>query len=243
MMEGMALASTPPEGTPTPEAISRWAADHGYRAESVVWLSEIGGITARLRKDEDHPTLYAKWVPYGPWTRDDAIDEAERISWLSGRFPAPKMADFADLDEGSLLVTVALRGESAVADRWKRDPVLAVRAIAEGLGRLHSMDPSESLFDAPEWVGDQDDVERPVIIHGDACAPNTVLDEEGRFAGIVDVGCLGVGDRWADLAIATWSLEWNFGPGHDEEFYAAYGEAPDPERIRRYRELWDKPRY
>lgn len=237
----MSLASTPPPGTPIPAPIERWAGELGYRVDALTWLSEIGGITARLGKDDDHPTLYAKWVPYGTaWTPDDAIDEAERISWLSGRFPSPKMADFADLEEGSLLVTVALRGESAVSERWRRDPATAVRAIAEGLGRLHSMDPSESLFGAPEWIGDQDDVDDPVIIHGDACAPNTILGDDGRFAGIVDVGRLGVGDRWADLAIASWSLEWNFGPGHEEEFFTAYGDAPDPERIRRYRDLWER---
>lgn len=236
----MSLAATPPPGIRVPDPIARWADQRGYSVDELTWLSEIGGITARLRRDDDHPTLYAKWVPYGDWTSDDAIDEAERLSWLSGRFPSPRMADFQDLDEGSLLVTVALRGDSAVSERWKREPATAVRAIAEGLGRLHSLDPSESLFGAPEWIGDQDDVDHPVIIHGDACAPNTILGEDGRFAGIVDVGRLGVGDRWADLAIASWSLEWNFGPGFEEEFFAAYGEAPDPDRIRRYRDLWER---
>ena len=39
---------------------------------------------------------------------------------------------------------------------------------------------------------------------------------------------LGVADRWADLAIASWSLGWNFGPGWDETFYQAYGVGPTP---------------
>jgi hypothetical protein len=52
-----------------------------------------------------------------------------------------------------------------------------------------------------------------VVCHGDACVPNTLLDRTGRWIGHVDLGTLGVGDRWADLAIATLSTEWNYGPG------------------------------
>ena len=55
----------------------------------------------------------------------------------------------------------------------------------------------------------------------------------------VDFGDLGVGDRWADLAIASLSLDWNFGEGHQAEFFDAYGVEPDAERIDYYRRLWD----
>jgi len=49
--------------------------------------------------------------------------------------------------------------------------------------------------------------------NGDTCAPNTLVGEDGRPTGPVDLGALGVADRWADLAIATWSTQWNYGPG------------------------------
>lgn len=78
-----------------------------------------------------------------------------------------------------------------------------------------------------------------VVCHGDACAPNTLLDEQGRVAGHVDLGRLGVADRWADLAIAAWSTEWNYGPGYEAVVYRGYGIRPDDERIRYYRLLWD----
>jgi aminoglycoside phosphotransferase len=81
--------------------------------------------------------------------------------------------------------------------------------------------------------------DRLVVCHGDACAPNTLLDEAGRWTAHVDLGDLGVADRWADLAVATWSAEWNFGPGWEDELLAAYGVAPDPDRTRYYRLLWD----
>lgn len=44
---------------------------------------------------------------------------------------------------------------------------------------------------------------------------------------------------WADLAVATWSTEWNYGPGWDKLLLQAYGLPPDPDRTRYYRLLWD----
>jgi len=78
-----------------------------------------------------------------------------------------------------------------------------------------------------------------VVCHGDACAPNTLIGDDGRFVAHVDLGHLGVADRWADLAVAAWSTEWNFGPGYDAIVYEAYGTSPDAARIAYYRLLWD----
>jgi kanamycin kinase len=82
-------------------------------------------------------------------------------------------------------------------------------------------------------------VDRLVVCHGDACAPNTLVDEDGRWTGHVDLGSLGVSDRWADLAVATWSTQWNYGPGWEETLLEAYGVASDAVRTRYYRLLWD----
>lgn len=78
-----------------------------------------------------------------------------------------------------------------------------------------------------------------VVCHGDACAPNTLVGDDGTCTGHVDLGALGVADRWADLAIATWSTQWNYGPGWEEPLLEAYGVEPDPERITYYRLLWE----
>ncbi len=78
-----------------------------------------------------------------------------------------------------------------------------------------------------------------VVCHGDACAPNTLLTDDGRWSGHVDLGDLGVADRWADLAVATWSTTWNYGPGWEAPLLEAYGVAPDPGRTSYYRLLWD----
>jgi kanamycin kinase len=88
-------------------------------------------------------------------------------------------------------------------------------------------------------LADPPPIDLLVVCHGDACAPNTLIDDEGNCSGHVDLGALGVADRWADLAIATWSVNWNYGPGWEGALLNAYGVAPDPERSRYYRLLWD----
>jgi kanamycin kinase len=77
-----------------------------------------------------------------------------------------------------------------------------------------------------------------MITHGDYCVPNNVFDR-GRLSGFVDLGDLGVADRWRDLAVATWSLERNIGPGWEDLFLRTYGVERDPSRTRFYRLLYD----
>jgi aminoglycoside phosphotransferase len=81
-------------------------------------------------------------------------------------------------------------------------------------------------------------VDKLVVCHGDTCAPNTLIGDDGRWTAHVDLDTLGIADRWADLAVATWSTEWNYGPGWTEPLLEAYGIAPDWDRITYYRLLW-----
>ncbi|MBS2536895.1 aminoglycoside 3'-phosphotransferase [Catenulispora sp. NF23] len=104
---------------------------------------------------------------------------------------------------------------------------------------LHTDFAGLGYADALKRVADLPPVDKLVVGHGDACAPNTLLSADGRFAGHVDLGDLGVADRWSDLAIATWSTTWNYGDGWEEPLLDAYGIAPDPERTEYYRLLWE----
>jgi kanamycin kinase len=82
------------------------------------------------------------------------------------------------------------------------------------------------------------DFEDLVVCHGDYCAPNMLL-EDGRVTGYVDLGELGVADRWWDIAVGAWSVGWNFGTDYEPLFYESYGVEPDPGRIAFYRLLYD----
>ncbi len=99
----------------------------------------------------------------------------------------------------------------------------------------HGLTPAEALrrlHDAPP-------IDQLVVCHGDPCCPNTLLDAEGDWCAHVDLDRMGVADRWADIAVAAWSCEWNYGPEWGAHLLDAYGVAPDEERIYYYRLLWD----
>jgi kanamycin kinase len=83
------------------------------------------------------------------------------------------------------------------------------------------------------------DTQDPVVCHGDYCLPNVLLDDDGRVSGFLDLGELGVADRWWDLAVGSWSVTWNLGSGWEKVFFDAYGIEPDERRITFYRLLYD----
>jgi aminoglycoside phosphotransferase len=123
----------------------------------------------------------------------------------------------------------------------------AADRIADARYRAGQLDPAAwhpehqrlSVDQALAALSRPPEVDRLVVCHGDPCAPNTLLDAEGSWTAHVDLGSLGIADRWADLAVATWSTEWNYGPGWSQMLLAAYGIDADPARIAFYRLLWD----
>jgi kanamycin kinase len=128
-------------------------------------------------------------------------------------------------------------------------PTVAVRTIGAGLRMLHDrllpvrlvggQPPEHADAGAPGPRGRAAAGRSAGGLSGDACSPNTLIDDDGTCVGRVDFGSLGVADRWADLAVPTLSLGWNY-PGRvwDAEFFAAYGVEPDSARIDYYRRLW-----
>lgn len=223
-------------GDPIPEAVVDAAA--GQPIE-LAWRNELGGLTFRIGE------AFVKWNPRR--TGIDLARERSRLDWLVGRHPAPRVVAWGEDDEAQWMVTIALPGECAVGDTWRARRPEAIRAIAAGLRALHAipLDDLPAEWSAEVWVGRTPEslgprpaVDHPVLVHGDACAPNTLISPEGRWTGNVDFGDLASGDRWADLAVASMSLDWNFGSGHQQELYDAYGIEPDAERIAYYRALW-----
>ncbi|WP_345752932.1 aminoglycoside 3'-phosphotransferase [Microbacterium rhizophilus] len=242
----MSLRSFIPDaGMAVPDRVRAVAGD----AELVpVWRNELGGLT--FRAGDRH-------VKWGPRHGEASMaEEAERLAWAARWTPVPTVLEHGETDDEEWLVTATIAGESAVAPRWKDDPGTAVRAIASGLRAMHDALPVEQCpFDwsVPVRVlrgrergvilasdfGDPPPIDRLVVCHGDACSPNTLIGDDGRWIAHVDLGALGVADRWADIAVATMSLEWNYGPGWDATFLAAYGVDPDPVRTSYYRALWN----
>ena len=245
----MRLAGPPPPGTPVPDAITALAAGAGGEAEPV-WQNQLGGLAFRLPGER-----YAKWAPAG--SRLDLAAERVRLQWAASYSPVPRVLGWGDDAAGSWLMTAALPGRSAVDPVWLARPEIAVHALGEGLRRLHDALPvaecpfdwsvdfrlayarGEGLSPDPGLAALAPPIDRLVVCHGDSCVPNTLIGEDGRWSGHVDFGALGVADRWADLAVATESTEWNYGADWTREFLAAYGVEQDLERIDYYRAVWN----
>ncbi|MDI6944635.1 aminoglycoside 3'-phosphotransferase [Microbacterium barkeri] len=213
------------------------------------WRNELGGLT--FRTDDER---YIKWGPLDLET--SMADEAERLAWAVRWARVPEVIAHGSDGAHEWMVTRALPGRSAVAPRWLADPATAVRAVGEGLRALHEALPVAECpwsWQVPDRVSNAarrgirvpdalqaaPPVDRLVVCHGDACCPNTLVDDAGRWAGHVDFGALGVADRWADIAVAAMSTEWNYGPGWEDALVEAYGVAPDRERMAYYRDLWN----
>ncbi len=221
---------------PVPDIVRELAPDREAQLE---WRNELGGLTFRV---DDR---FVKWNPLGNGI--DLERERVRLEWLAGRHPAPAVVGAGGDDAARWLITSALPGDSAVGDRWRARRSEAIRAIATGLRSLHAVaiDEFPHAWTSEVWVGRQPEalgprppIDEPVLVHGDACAPNTLISDAGDWTGNVDFGDLAVGDRWADLAVASMSLDCNFGEGHQDEFFDAYGIEPDERRIQYYRALW-----
>lgn len=76
------------------------------------------------------------------------------------------------------------------------------------------------------------------MCHGDYCPPNALITGN-QVTGYVDLGELGIADRWWDIAVATRAVTWNYGPGLEDLFLTIYGTPPDPQRQAFYRLLYD----
>ncbi len=242
----MEIAGIPTRDIAIPDAIRELRPNDVIEA---VWENPLGGVTFRIGAPK--PWAFVKWAPAGSGL--DLSAEIVRLRWAEPFTRVPHVLGEGSNDAGSWLLTRAVPGQSAVSARWLQDPVTAVRAVGAGLRALHDALPvGECPFswsvadragrltrDARAALPHVPPIDRLVVCHGDACAPNTLIGDGGEWAAHVDLGLLGVADCWADLAVATWSTEWNYGPGFEGALLDAYGVAPDKARMSFYRTLWD----
>ena len=231
------------DGVVVPGVVSGLAAG---RTVEPVWRNEIGGVTFSI----DGGAEYVKYGP--PHAEFDAGPEFARLRWVSAYVAAPRPINHGhDALGNRWLRTAGLPGTSAVLAGWRERPDIVVPELGRALRRFHDRVPVrgcawdwsiagrlEYLARPADALGPWPELD-PVVCHGDACNPNFLLDSSGACVGYVDLGRLGVGDRWADLAPALLSLGWNFGPGWGPTLLEAYGIAPDREKQDFYTRLWN----
>ncbi len=224
----------------------RWHSDAGERY--VKWVRADAGIPT----SEEAARL--QWAePFARVPRVVDVGASQDGSWLiTEALPGRSAVDDRWISDPKTAVTAIGEGLAALHEQLHYDSCpFDWTTIARLEGALTRK--GEGPFDRTLWneqhaiLTDDEVIARlqdvpdpdPVVCHGDPCAPNTLIGDDGYWCGHVDFDELGRGDRWADLAVAAWSTEWNYGPGWHEVLIHAYGVEPDPERAAFYRLLWD----
>jgi kanamycin kinase len=249
MTSGRSLSVNQPVGVDqVPPIVAEIAAG---AAITLVWRNELHGLAFRIERGDR--AEFVKWAPDHP--EIDLELEAAKLRW-AGRYITvpPVLATGRDSETTAWLHTLAIAGVNAIAPQWKARPEQTTYQLGAGLRALHDQLP---VADCP-WRWDVADratmitkpehkvlaeqsppADKLVVCHGDACSPNTLIGPDGRWSGHVDFGNLGVGDRWADIAVATYAVGWNYDPKYEDTLLEGYGIDRDQERIDYYRRLWD----
>ena len=223
-------------GTGLGRAFMKWAPpgsgiDLGQEAVRLAWAGQWTAVPRLLDQGSDEE---GSWIVTGGLPGDSAVAD---------RWKAEPTQAVQAIGRGLRTLHDSLPVGNCPFSWSAEERIGDVRRRA-GAGQL---DPTRwhpdhrhlDLDRALELLEEPPPVDRLVVCHGDACAPNTLLTDDGSCTGHVDLGTLGIADRWADLAVATWSTQWNFGAGWEGVLLDAYGVGPDPERTRYYRLLWD----
>ncbi len=118
--------------------------------ENAVWhpvtIGHSDAQTFRLEA-EDGTSTYLKRMKRGG--RQSLKPEAERLSWLQGKLPVPRLLDYREHGEHELLWISELPGRHAAERSWAEEVRRAelVSALAAGLRQIHSVPIGDCPFD------------------------------------------------------------------------------------------------
>lgn len=195
--------------------------------------------------------------------------EHNKLLWLEGRLPVPKVLHYEIKAGKHYLLTSAIEGE--MLHEASISPQRKVELLAEGARLWHSIATEECPFDCTidiqidlarrnmerglideedfeihrqgrnlhelfaELLVSLPDKEDLCLTHGDYCLPNILINPETEeLTGFVDVGRMGVSDRYIDLSLCARSIGWNMGRIWVEPFMKAYGRKLDTAKYNFY---------
>jgi kanamycin kinase len=207
-------------------------------ADRFVWLETQGIPTAEVVEagtDGDRSWLVTVAVPgrpaSGPWPEADLDAVVDAIADVTRRLHALRIDD-CPFDR-SLRHSIADARRAAARHEVDLDDLDDERVGVTAVQLLAQLEATRPL------------TEDLVVCHGDLCLPNVIVDPHTQdVTGLIDVGRLGVADRYADLALMERSLGRDsrndqFGPVRADRFLAAAdGERqPDQSKLAFYRLL------
>lgn len=252
-----------------PEGIRRrysrwsWSVAYHHQPEAVTWrLESAAGLVrylkvvpasehARLAGEVDRTRWAGRYLPV-PKVIESGADET--FAWLmTAELPGRDATDEDHRVNPARLVRLLAAGlrrfhstpadgcpfefgaPTAIAQVRARVGASAVNPAVDFHPEHRGLDARSALVELERLRPDVEDI---VVCHGDYCLPN-VMVTDGAVTGFLDLGRLGLADRWWDLAVGSWSISWNLGPGWEDLFFSAYGIPRDDRRLAFYRLLYD----
>ncbi|GAA3404780.1 aminoglycoside 3'-phosphotransferase [Paenibacillus hodogayensis] len=184
-----------------------------------------------------------------------SLEREYRMSlFLCGHGVAPKAIVYESDSDGDYLLTEAVAGEDGTAEMHQEQPERLAAVFGEYLRMLHALPVDgcpypnrtaemleELRVQGTSFVpppGNRYVPQDRVVIHGDYCLPNIVMDRFA-FKGFIDVGQGGIGDRHYDLYWGIWTLGFNLQTDRYRDlFLDAYGRQDvDPEGLAYFTRL------
>ena len=223
---------------PTFVKVKELGARHTLReeAERMEWLQPYVTVprVVELDSNEHVEWLIATAIEGSDATKRKHVDEPEKLlaSHAAGlrAFHESVPVDGCPFDYRMKRALDQIRQH---AHEYPGDAQFKVEGEELGI-TTESLSFDEAMRELESNIPDED----LVVCHGDYCFPNVMFDSETEVTGYIDLGSVGIADRWWDLAIGTWSTTWNLGPGWERTLLDGYGIAPDKDRIRYYRLLY-----
>lgn len=179
----------------------------GAISEEFAWMSWAGTV---WRLSGDGGSVFVKRAA-------SLRAERDRLEWLRGRWPVPKLIGFFRASGDDWLVTHALEGVPMFHPSVGWSPERVAGELGGILRSLHATDATGCPFGTSK--------SGHVLAHGDYCLPN-VLVHGGKLSGLVDLGGAGLASPELDLAAGVWTLQYNYGKGFARPFLDAYGWPP-----------------
>lgn len=178
-------------------------------------LGEITGVIKEKYGDQSEVfQLRASGINYFLKVGRNLGKEYERLKWLQGKLPVPKVISFTKIDENDALLMSAIEGKNLAEVSKEWHPKKVVDKLVSVLKQFHGVD----VKDCPFGIY----AEGNVLIHGDACLPNFIFQGD-NFSGYIDLGDSTVANPEIDFSAAIWSLQHNFGSGYGGMFLRKYG--------------------
>ncbi len=168
------------------------------------WAIEKLGCNTTAAKEPhgDQSAVYNLVSPKGTYFLKIAprlTKERDRLKWLNGKLPVPKIIGFTHIEDKGILLMSAIEGMDLAKLKKKWSPDKIINKLAKALRDFHAANTEDCPFG--------DSGSGKVLVHGDACLPNFIFKGD-KFSGYIDLGDVRIDVSDVDLSASVGSEEW-----------------------------------